>query len=500
VREGLQRLIAAATDPARPFDCILIDDSSRLTRKLADALNLYERLTFAGIRLVAVSQGVDTDNPQAELLIGVHGLIDAVYWRELAQKTHRGMQGLALRGSHTGGRCFGYRSAKAEDGSARLEVNEAEAEIVRRIFRLYAEAGYSQKKIAHLLNAEGVTSPQPQKGRFSRSWCTSSVRHVLLNRRYSGTSVWNTRRKVRVPGTGKRVFRPRPESEWVISDTPHLRIVSDELFKAVQRRFRTVKQVFGRDGGGLSVGPKRYLFSGLLKCGQCGGSIALVCGRGRHGADRYGCTLNHQRGNSVCTNSLLVRRDELEESLLRGLAESVLRTEAIDYVVAKLEDALSEEFQNLGAELQRLKQRKQQVEGEISRLVQAIADGQASKSLMTAIAERDGELKSITDRLLEPGPGSLTETLGNLRAIALEHLANLRKLVSHPENVEQTRAVLAEHFGTFKLEPVNENGKSTYRAHGKVDFFGDKAVARTGGAGGQNRTGYARLFRAALYH
>jgi chromosome segregation ATPase len=195
-----------------------------------------------------------------------------------------------------------------------------------------------------------------------------------------------------------------------------------------------------------------------------------------------------KRGNSICTNSLLVRRDELEESLLRGLAECVLRTEAIDYVVAKLEEALTEQFQNVGAELQRLKQRKQQVEGEISRLVQAIADGQASKSLMTAITEREGELKNITDYLLEPGPGSLTETFGNLRSIALEHLAKLRKLVSHPENVDQTRAVLAEHFGTFKLEPVNENGKLTYRAHGKVDFFGDRAMARTGGAGGQNRT------------
>jgi len=299
---------------------------------------------------------------------------------------------------------LGIGPMKSNDGSARLEVNEAEAEIARRIFRLYADAGYSQKKIAHLLNTDGVTSPQPQKGRFSRSWCTSSVRHVLLNRRYSGTTVWNTRRKVRAPGTGKRVFRPRPESEWVVSDTPHLRIVSDELFKAVQRRFRTVKQLFGRNGGGLSVGPKRYLFSGLLKCAKCGGSIALVCGRGRHGADRYGCALNHQRGNAVCTNSLLVRRDELEESLLRGLAESVLRTEAIDYVVARLEDALSEEFQNVDAELQRLRQRKQQVESEITRPVQAIADGQVSKSLMAAITEREGDLKSITDRLLEPGP------------------------------------------------------------------------------------------------
>ena len=52
-----------------------------------------------------------------------------------------------------------------------------------------------------------------------------------------------------------------------------------------------------------------------------------------------------------------------------------------------------------------------------------------------------------------------------------DDFANLRKLVSKPENVEQTRAVLAEHFGTCKLEAVNESGELNYRAHGKVDFF-----------------------------
>jgi hypothetical protein len=57
-----------------------------------------------------------------------------------------------------------------ENGGARLEVNEEEAEIVRRIFSLYAEPGCSLKKIAHTLNAEGVTAPQPRKGRM-QSWC-----------------------------------------------------------------------------------------------------------------------------------------------------------------------------------------------------------------------------------------------------------------------------------------------------------------------------------------
>jgi Recombinase len=86
-----------------------------------------------------------------------------------------------------------------------------------------------------VVNSEGVLAPQPQKGRFSRSWCISSVRHVLLNRRYIGKTIWNTKRKVRSPGTSKRVYRPRPESEWTTVNTPHLRIVSDELFAAVSR-------------------------------------------------------------------------------------------------------------------------------------------------------------------------------------------------------------------------------------------------------------------------
>jgi hypothetical protein len=166
------------------------------------------------------------------------------------------------------------------------------------------------------------------------------------------------------------------------------------------------------------------------------------------------------------------------------LSESVLKTEVIDYIVAKLEDALSEEHRNLDQELKRLRERKQQIEGELAHLAEAIAVGNGSKTVMDAIAQRERELKSITDRLLEPGPGSLTEHLEKLRAIATEHLTKLRKLVSHPQSVEQTRAVLAEHFGTFKLEPVSENGRRRCQVHGKVDFFGDRAVARTGGAGG----------------
>jgi site-specific DNA recombinase len=205
----------------------------------------------------------------------------------------------------------------------------------------------------------------------------------------------------------------------VTVDAPHLRIVMDESFAAVQRRFETTKHVFGRDAGGLTVGEKRYLFSGLLQCGVCGGSIVLVCGRGRHGADRYGCAMHNQRGDSVCANAVLVRRDDLEERLLARLADTVLREEVIDYAIAGMKEELQKQFEGVNTELEQARVQKRRIEDELARLVRAIADGQPSMSLTAAIADRERELTAITNRLLEPGPESLGARLESLKTFAI---------------------------------------------------------------------------------
>jgi hypothetical protein len=107
---------------------------------------------------------------------------------------------------------------------------------------------------------------------------------------------------------------------------------------------------------------------------------------------------------------------------------------------------------------------------------------------MVAIGDRERELRTIADRLLEPKPRSLRSTLDELRTFAVSRLTAIRQLISHPDSVDQARAALTKHFGRFTLEPVIRGGKAAYLAHGKVDFFGDEAMARTGGAGGRNWT------------
>jgi DNA invertase Pin-like site-specific DNA recombinase len=172
-RAGLKRLLAAAS--SRSFDVILVDDTSRISRRLADSLRIFDQLRFSGVRVVFVSQGIDTDSEQAEVLLATHGIVDSLYIRELGKKVHRGVEGRALQGFHTGGRCFGYRSVPIEDPlrtdsygrpvivGVRLEVEANQASTVRRIFELYA-AGDSLKTIAKRLNVDGVRSPSPYRG------------------------------------------------------------------------------------------------------------------------------------------------------------------------------------------------------------------------------------------------------------------------------------------------------------------------------------------------
>jgi len=309
-RAGLRRLLHAALQKPRPFDVILVDDTSRMSRDLADSLEIVKKMKFAGVRMVFVSQGFDTSAPQMQTLVTVHGLVDSLYLEELAKKTYRGVEHRALHGLHTGGRVFGYRRVPIESQSerdsygraviqgVRLEVDSAQAATIRRIFERYAK-GDSMKRIAIALNDAGILSPQPQKGRVSRSWCPSSVRHILLNERYRGTVTWGRTAKVRSPETGKRIYRRRPETEWRKKEIPEQRIVSDDLWNSVQERFRVIRAMNGELGERIKSGrvlASSYLFTGLLECSECRGSITVVSGANRRRPyRRYGCPMHAHR-------------------------------------------------------------------------------------------------------------------------------------------------------------------------------------------------------------
>jgi DNA invertase Pin-like site-specific DNA recombinase len=178
-RPGYRALVAAALQSPPSFDLILVEDVSRLTRDLSEVLRLYHRLRLRGVDLVGVSDGVSTVNQSGKVTLTVKGLVNELYLDDLRAKTHRGLEGRVARGMSAGGRLFGYRTvsvpeeahARRREAPARFEIDDREAEIVRRIFRSYT-AGHSMKAIAHQLNADAVPFPakDTKRGPARRGW------------------------------------------------------------------------------------------------------------------------------------------------------------------------------------------------------------------------------------------------------------------------------------------------------------------------------------------
>lgn len=471
-RPGFQRLLEAAFSSPVPFDAVLVDDTSRLSRNRADIARIFERLNFAGIRLIAVSQGIDTESEQADVLLTVHGLVDSLYVKELAKKTHRGMEGLFKRGLHTGGRCYGYRNISGSDG-VKLEVDEAEAAVVRRIFEM-AAAGHSLRTITRTLNAEKIPPPRPRARKRYATWCPTCIQPMLRRERYVGRVVWNRSKFVKVPGTNKRVRRARPENEWKRAERPELRIVSPELWDGVQRRLAWVKQTFGgRYRAGLllrsATGP--YLLSGLLKCGVCGANLVIVTGRGPGRVSKYGCPQNHYRG--ACPNNLTERREWLEERLLRELQTEVLKPAVVNYAVEEFGRQLKAALGNLSGEVGRMRERKATVERELSNLTAAVAAAGHSPFLLEQIALRERELREITERTLSSAPDSIEAGLTEIREYVTQGLADLRSLLSRDARLARTE--LLQHVSEIRMMPQGGPAGRYYIAEGQWNLLGDSA-------------------------
>ncbi len=474
-RPGLGRLLDAALSPGRPFDIILLDDSSRLARNTKDALSIFERLNFAGIRLIAVSQGIDSENEQAHVLVTVHGMVDSLYVKELAKKTHRGLEGLMLRGQHTGGRCFGYDSVPVSGTTGKqLVINESEAAVVRRIFEMSAE-GQSLKAIAKTLNSEHIPPPRPRTGKRYATWCPTCIRAMLRRDLYAGKVIWNSSRFVKVPGTNKRVRRARPESEWRTVAHPELQIVSDELWQRVRDQQEHVRKTYGiREGGGVLI-PRSvtspYLLSGLLKCGLCGANLIIVTGYTSYGHyPRYGCSQHFNRG--TCSNSVTVRKDWIEEQLLDELQNKVLQPDAIGYVLDEFGNHVRNAFATFSNQLAQMRERKQKLEGELRRLAATAAETGPSAFLVEAIHEREQQLREITDQLLAQGDDSVEGHLADIRNFITERMENLRALLAGDQG--PARKELLKHVSEIRMVPQAGNGKSHYVAEGSLHLLGNE--------------------------
>lgn len=277
LRSGVQELIADGLK--RRFDLVLTESLDRLSRDQEDIAGFYKRMRFVGINIVTLSEG-----EVSELHIGLKGTMGALYLKDLADKTRRGLRGRVAEGKSGGGLCYGYDVVKkfdANDEAIRGDrtINQAEADVVRRIFSDYL-AGQSSRTIAMTLNREGVSGLQGSE------WRPSTIHGnpkrgvgILNNELYVGKLVWNRLRYIKDPDTGKRVSRLNPESEWVIQDVPELRIVEQDVWRPRRNASVGWPTSRRRKPGENTLNARRrpkHLFAGLVRCGCCGGGYTMI--------------------------------------------------------------------------------------------------------------------------------------------------------------------------------------------------------------------------------
>jgi site-specific DNA recombinase len=199
LRSGFQALMRDALN--RRFDVVLAESLDRFSRDQEDTAGLFKRLTFAGVNIVTLAEGDIT-----HLHIGFKGTMNALFLKDLAEKTHRGLRGRVESGKAGGGLCYGHRVVKSLAGgtltTGERAIEPGEAAIVERIFREYV-AGIAPKAIAKRLNHDGIAGP------FGGTWSPSTIHGnpkrgtgVLNNELYIGRLIWNRLRYVKNPDTG----------------------------------------------------------------------------------------------------------------------------------------------------------------------------------------------------------------------------------------------------------------------------------------------------------
>jgi site-specific DNA recombinase len=451
LRPGFQGMMRVAL--RKGVDVVLAEALDRFSRDQEDTAGLFKRLTFAGVSIVTLAEGDITF-----LHIGLKGTMNAMFLKELADKTRRGMRGRVELGKAGGGLCYGYRVVRRlQNGvmtTGEREINSEEAAVVRRIFESYA-AGASPKQIAKTLNSEGVRGPQ------GSLWNPSTIHGnpkrgigMLNNELYVGRMVWNRRRFVKDPDTGRRLARLNPTSEWITKEVPEHRIVSDEVWRAAKARQASIQLKWS------AKEPRRfnqfrrpkYLFSGLTKCGECGAGFIV------YSREHLGCF--GARGRGTCTNRLTIPRQEVEERVLSALKDKLMRKDFFEEFCREFAKEMNRLRMEQRAGLTAAQRELARIEARRKKLVESIMEsvpGAQVKDELIAIGDRKEVLAKQLDTANQPPP-LLHPSMADLYRTKIEELAAaLQREDTRTEASEMLRGlidaiVLMPEKGQLRIE------------------------------------------------
>ena len=485
-RRGIQELVALANQKPRPFDIILFDDTSRLGRNVGDVCKLVDKFDYAGVKLYFVTDELMSGNESFREAFIAKASADEQFSRKHGKRVRRGRIGRFEAGYNPGGACFGYRNVKEFDytkkgsyGEPGLKgmkevIDPEQSQIVLRMFQA-ADEGKSDREICLMLNELGISPPQPTHKRPQPSWSKGAVSTILTNQRYLGIRIYGKTKEIRNPDTGKKERIDLPQSEWRNGERNlDLQIVSDDLFERVQEKRRYKSGTIGiqRLGGMTRTqASRKYLFSGLLRCGLCGGKLNIRTTK----PARYGCFEYQDRG--LCTNSSTISQEELERQFIHALSQK-LRDESVrDALIQMVFDQIQlVKNERLEAESS-VEQRRKDLESSRAtqarykdNLVKAVRESGGSKTLYEELELVVRSIERIDEKLAELNRAQLLEVkIEEVRDFVNGQVDTLEQLLLG--SAEALKMDFQKRIEKIVVTPDVDNSGQFFRITGDLDLF-----------------------------
>lgn len=379
------------------FRLILTKEVSRFSRNILDTIAYTRELRQLGVGVLFMNDGINTLDPDAELRLSIMGSIAQEESRKTSTRVKWGQTRQMERGVVFGTSLLGY---DVKDG--KISINLEGAELVKLIFQKYGIEKKGTTVIAREMREAGFRTY-----RGNPKWSNSHIIKILKNEKYVGDLV---QKKTYTPDylTHAKKYN-RGEEALVVIQNHHPPIIDRELWDTVQAELKN-RNVHGEPGSGHS---NRYVFSGKIKCGECGGNFVSRKKYNKNGTfcRRWSCrtATNEGRrhvdaqGNKVgCDVGRLLRDDVAMDILKKALCSLSMDT---GWLIRNVTDLV---LGAIGSDTQKTESQVEVLEREISQIrekkedvLDAFFSKYITKDEMQAMNQRyDHQLASLKERMV----------------------------------------------------------------------------------------------------
>ena len=382
---------------------VFVKDLSRLGRNYIEVGRLTEEFfPNHDIRLVAVSDNIDTDEGENELA-PIRNLFNEWYARDISKKRRISNKIKGNAGEPMGQPPYGY--IKDPENPKRWIVDEEAAQVVRRIYRMTLE-GVGTEQIAAKLEEDGILTPRAywhSKG-INRSgkvkdlppthWNSSSVIKMLSVQEYCG-DILNFKTYSKSYKNKKRLENDR--ENWAIFKDVHEPIIERAVFEQVQQKRGKMRKRQAKDG-------ERSMFSGLLVCADCGSNLHFHFNQGNPEIKYFNCS-NYKGNRGTCGSTHYVRVDFLEQVVLgeiRRLTKyaGLYEDDFLKEVIGHSRQAEETERRLKEKELKSLLARDDELDGLFERIYEDNVSGKLSDDRFAKMSRRyEEEQKELSEKI-----------------------------------------------------------------------------------------------------